>query len=270
MTLFQAAVLGIVQGITEFMPISSTGHLMILKQIFGVESRHLEIDISVHFGTLVAVFVYFRRDIRNLLASVVNAVSSHDKKTLPFKYFSFLILGSIPLGVTGFLFESYFKERTVQNSTLYSAFFFTGILLLISELMSPRLKKRKLGYISSFIVGLGQALAVIPGLSRSGVTISIGILLGIERDDAARYSIFLGAISILGASLYLVLKQVSTDRLVIDPVLLFISAFTAFITAYIGIDVLIKLVIKGKLWMFGIYSIVLAVILFAFQGSVIL
>jgi undecaprenyl-diphosphatase len=132
--------------------------------------------------------------------------------------------------------------------------------------MSTRLKKRKLGYISSFIVGLGQALAVIPGLSRSGVTISIGILLGIERDDAARYSIFLGAISILGASLYLVLKQVSADRLIIDPALLFVSALTAFITAYIGIDVLIKLVIKGKLWMFGIYSIVLAVILFAFQG----
>jgi undecaprenyl-diphosphatase len=111
---------------------------------------------------------------------------------------------------------------------------------------------------------------VIPGLSRSGVTISIGILLGIERDDAVRYSIFLGAISILGASLYLVLKQVSADRLIIDPVLLFVSALTAFITAYIGIDVLIKLVIKGKLWMFGIYSIVLAIILFAFQGSVIL
>ena len=142
--------------------------------------------------------------------------------------------------------------------------------MVISELAPIRLKKRKLGYISSFIVGLGQALAVIPGLSRSGVTISIGILLGIERDDAARYSIFLGAISILGASLYLVLKQVSADRLIIDPVLLFVSALTAFITAYIGIDVLIKLVIKGKLWMFGIYSIVLAVILFAFQGSVIL
>ena len=266
MTLFQAAVLGIVQGITEFMPISSTGHLMILKQIFGIELRHLEIDISVHFGTLLAVFVYFRKDIRNLLISVVNTASTPHKKMFPLKYVLFLLLGSIPLGVTGFLFESYFNEITLQNSTLYPAFFFTGILLVISELAPIRLKKRKLGYISSFIVGLGQAFAVIPGLSRSGVTISIGMLLGIERDDAARYSIFLGAISILGASLYLVLKQVSTDRLVIDPVLLFISAFTAFITAYIGIDVLIKLVIKGKLWMFGIYSIVLAVILFAFQG----
>ena len=270
MTLFQAAVLGIVQGITEFMPISSTGHLMILKQMFDVELRHLEIDISVHFGTLLAVFVYFRKDIRNLLISVVNTASTPHKKMFPLKYVLFLLLGSIPLGVTGFLFESYFNEITLQNSTLYPAFFFTGILLVISELAPIRLKKRKLGYISSFIVGLGQAFAVIPGLSRSGVTISIGMLLGIERDDAARYSIFLGAISILGASLYLVLKQVSTDRLLIDPVLLFVSAFTAFITAYIGIDVLIKLVIKGKLWMFGIYSIVLAVILFAFQGSVIL
>ena len=266
MTLFQAAVLGIVQGITEFMPISSTGHLMILKQMFDVELRHLEIDISVHFGTLLAVFVYFRKDIRNLLISVVNTASTPHKKMFPLKYVLFLLLGSIPLGVTGFLFESYFNEITLQNSTLYPAFFFTGILLVISELAPIRLKKRKLGYISSFIVGLGQAFAVIPGLSRSGVTISIGMLLGIERDDAARYSIFLGAISILGASLYLVLKQVSTDRLLIDPVLLFVSAFTAFITAYIGIDVLIKLVIKGKLWMFGIYSIVLAVILFAFQG----
>ena len=270
MTLFQAAVLGIVQGITEFMPISSTGHLMILKQMFDVELRHLEIDISVHFGTLLAVFVYFRKDIRNLLISVVNTASTPHKKMFPLKYVLFLLLGSIPLGVTGFLFESYFNEITLQNSTLYPAFFFTGILLVISELAPIRLKKRKLGYISSFIVGLGQAFAVIPGLSRSGVTISIGMLLGIERDDAARYSIFLGAISILGASLYLVLKQVSADRLIIDPVLLFVSAFTAFITAYIGIDVLIKLVIKGKLWMFGIYSIVLAVILFAFQGSVIL
>jgi|TARA_B100001971_G_C18257770_1_gene583721 undecaprenyl-diphosphatase len=266
MTLFQAAVLGIVQGITEFMPVSSTGHLMILKQIFGVELRHLDIDISVHFGTLLAVFVYFRKDIRNLLISVVNTASTPHKKLFPLKYVLFLLLGSIPLGVTGFLFESYFNQITVQNSTLYWAFFFTGILLVISELASIRLKKRKLGYISSFIVGLGQAFAVIPGLSRSGITISIGMLLGIERDDAARYSIFLGAISILGASLYLVLKQVSTDRLVIDPVLLFVSAFTAFITAYIGIDVLIKLVIKGKLWMFGIYSIVLAGILIAFQG----
>ena len=266
MTLFQAAVLGIVQGITEFMPVSSTGHLMILKQIFGVELRHLDIDISVHFGTLLAVFVYFRKDIRNLLISVVNTASTPHKKLFPLKYVLFLLLGSIPLGVTGFLFESYFNQITVQNSTLYWAFFFTGILLVISELASIRLKKRKLGYISSFIVGLGQAFAVIPGLSRSGITISIGMLLGIERDDAARYSIFLGAISILGASLYLVLKQVSTDRLVIDPVLLFVSAFTAFITAYIGIDVLIKLVIKDKLWMFGIYSIVLAGILIAFQG----
>ena len=266
MTLFQAAVLGIVQGITEFIPISSTGHLMILKQIFGIESRYLGIDISVHFGTLLAVFVYFRKDIRNLLGSFVNAVSSPHTKIFPLKYLLFLLLGSIPLGVTGFLFESYFKERTVQNSILYSAFFFTGILLVISELVSIRLKKRKLGYISSFIVGLGQALALIPGLSRSGVTISIGMLLGIERDAATRYSIFLGAISIMGASFYLVLKQVFTERVLIDPVLLLVSAFTAFITACIGIDVLIRLVTKGKLWLFGIYGIVLSIILFAFQA----
>jgi len=188
MTIFEAIILGLVQGLTEFLPVSSSGHLIIFQNLFGMEEPMLTFDIFLHIGTLVAVFIVFWKDIWRLL-----------KK--PFcKEVALLIVATIPVGIIGLLFD----DKVAAISTLTTVgicLIFTGVILFFSDRLTGRIKLNELSFGKSLFIGLMQGIAVLPGVSRSGSTICASLLCGLDRKEAARYSFLLSILAILGAGL---------------------------------------------------------------------
>lgn len=194
MTLLAAALLGLVQGLTEFLPVSSSGHLVLAGALLGVPEGSITFDIVVHLGTLTAVFAVYRKDISELVAGMLG------RRREDLRLAWLLILGSIPAGIAGFLFadriESLFDSPPVVSAMLL----LTGTVLFATRFArggnledpTPR---------GSLLVGLFQAIALVPGISRSGMTISAGLFAGIRRERAARFSFLLSIPAILGAAL---------------------------------------------------------------------
>ncbi len=197
MTLFQAVVYGIIQGVAEFLPISSSAHLIAVPWLFGWQDPGIAFDVALHLGTLVAVILFFWRDWVNLTISGLTK-----PKTSNGKLFWFLVLATIPGAVIGKLFEEQ-AETVFRNPVLI------GIMLIImgtilyfaDKLGRKRDKIENIGLKRSFFIGLSQALAIIPGVSRSGITMATGLFLGLERENVARFSFLLSTPIILGAGL---------------------------------------------------------------------
>ena len=199
----EAIILGIIQGLTEFLPVSSSGHLVLFQRLFGLEEAELFFDVCVHLGTLLAVMVVFRQEIKNIISALMRFISSTgSKKTISQKIESdpdlkmalLIVIGSIPTAVLGFLF------RGIADRLFASAFIaglmlmVTGLLLWLTRWAATRVEQPgadRLTPKNALIIGVVQGLAIIPGISRSGSTISIGLLLGIGREMAARYSFLL-------------------------------------------------------------------------------
>jgi undecaprenyl-diphosphatase len=207
MSLFEAIVLGLVQGLTEFLPISSSGHLVLVPDLLGWDQPSTTFDLVMHAGTLVAVVVYFRRD----LAALINAFLQPTPETRPERRLGFMIiLGTIPAVIAGLLLEKTF-ERFFSNPTEVAAFLLiTGVMLIVTGVMletaelagHPRKGTEKLKPWDSLIIGLMQAAAIAPGISRSGATIATGLMLGFNREAAARFSFLLSIPIIAGAAAF--------------------------------------------------------------------
>jgi len=271
----EAILLGIIQGLTEFLPVSSSGHLVLFQQLFGLKEAELFFDVCVHLGTLVAVIVVFHREIQHIIAALLRLVSvaRQNGKVLQqiesdpdLKMALLIVIGSIPTAVLGLMFHSI-------ADTLFSSSFFTGLMLMVTGLIlwltrraKPSNKRTGIEGFSgkkAFIIGIVQGLAIIPGISRSGSTISIGLLLGIDRETAARYSFLLSIPAIVGAGV-LSLKDGLSQT---DPVirLSLLGAAAAAIVGYGALKVLLSIVKKGHLyvfapycWLAGILAIVLS------------
>ncbi len=271
----EAILLGIIQGLTEFLPVSSSGHLVLFQQLFGLKEAELFFDVCVHLGTLVAVILVFHREIGNIIAALLRLLSlSRQKEKFvqqlesdpDVKMALLIIIGSIPTAILGLMFHN-IADR------LFSSPFFTGLMLVVTGLLlwltrraRPDGKKTGLAGFSrtnAFIIGIVQGLAIIPGISRSGSTISIGLLLGINRETAARYSFLLSIPAIVGAGL-LSLKDGLSQT---DPVirLSLLGAVSAALVGYGALKVLLRMVKTGHLyvfapycWLVGILAIVLS------------
>jgi undecaprenyl-diphosphatase len=271
----EAILLGIIQGLTEFLPVSSSGHLVLFQQLFGLKEAELFFDVCVHLGTLVAVIVVFHREIQHIIAALLRLVSvaRQNGKVLQqiesdpdLKMALLIVIGSIPTAGLGLMFHSI-------ADTLFSSSFFTGLMLMVTGLilwLTRRAKPSNKGTgiegfsgKKAFIIGIVQGLAIIPGISRSGSTISIGLLLGIDRETAARYSFLLSIPAIVGAGA-LSLKDGLSQT---DPVirLSLLGAAAAAIVGYGALKVLLSIVKKGHLyvfapycWLAGILAIVLS------------
>jgi undecaprenyl-diphosphatase len=191
MTIVTAVILGVVQGLTEFLPVSSSGHLVLFQKIFKMEEPALFFDTMVHIGTLTAVFTVLRRDIWNILKKIIQPVTF------------FLLLATIPAVIFALIFKKPIENAFSSGKFLGFAFLVTSILLVSSEILSRRkgiIKKRQdMNWIDALIIGLLQAVAVIPGVSRSGSTLSGALFRKLERDFAARFSFLLSIPAILGA-----------------------------------------------------------------------
>lgn len=207
MSVFQAIILGLVQGLTEFLPISSSGHLVIVPDILGWGEPSTSFDIVLHTGTLVAVLLYFRRDLIEITSSFVSprAAGSGGRRL------GFMIaLGTVPAVIAGALFEKTFEEFFLNPTAVAGFLLVTGLLLLLSGVLielgeDMGSKRRGIDNIrvrDSIYIGLMQATAIAPGISRSGSTIATGLLLGFDREAAARYSFLLSIPVIAGAAAF--------------------------------------------------------------------
>lgn len=265
---FQAVILGTIQGLTEFLPISSSGHLVISRHLFGLKESELYFDISVHIGTLVAVIVYFRKE----LWAIINAVSRCSVLILKgesslvdiyadthIKLVIFIIAGSIPTAILGFWFHKV-SDRIFSSVTIVgSMLVVTGIILFMTGclLWSTCRIEEEGEDISGFsikralVIGLVQGVAIIPGVSRSGSTIAVGLFMGLNRESAAKYSFLLSIPAILGAGV-LIFKDISVDS-TIHAGSLIIGFLTSCLVGYASLRFLMHIVKKGNLHLFAPY-----------------
>jgi undecaprenyl-diphosphatase len=262
MDIIQAIIIGIVQGLTEFLPVSSSAHLVFVPQIIGVESS-LAFDTLLHVGSLVAVFVYFWKDIVHMIKSFVSSLLDIPKgkfkeglKEDQFKKLAWLvIIGTIPAGLAGILLKDFFEGLFNNIPAVGFFLIITGFLLWGSEKISRKIvNKTSLNDMSiktSLLVGIAQAFAIAPGISRSGATISAGLFLGLERKLTARYSFLLSIPAILGAALV----QAKDITSIMDMnVSVFIAGFlAAAISGYVAIKIVMKLIQERDLLIFAYY-----------------
>lgn len=272
MDVIQAIIIGTVQGLTEFLPVSSSAHLVLVPEVLGVQGS-LAFDTVLHVGTLAAVFTYFWNDIvhmvRAFLSSIGDIPSGNFREGIRedrFKRLAWMvIIGTVPAGLAGVLFKDFFEA--LFSSTVAVGFFLivTGLLLWGSERVSrgvsEKLSIEKLGVRNSLIIGCAQALAIAPGISRSGATISAGLFLGFERELVARYSFLLSISAILGAALVQV-KDISVgfDLLGASMIAGFLAAA---VSGYAAIKFFLKLIKERDLNVFAYYCWALGIITLA-------
>jgi undecaprenyl-diphosphatase len=202
-TLLHVALLGIIQGLTEFLPVSSSAHLIIARALFGWNSDALGLafDVACHVGTLGAVVVYFWRELLGMLKAIPTLVSFRPSD--PARLAVRLVVGSIPVGIAGLLVGNAVEER-LRTPAVAAAFLVVVALvfLIVERVASPRRVQGSLGIGEAFVVGCAQTLALVPGVSRSGSTIAAGMILGLKREEAARFTFLLGIPAIAAAAVH--------------------------------------------------------------------
>ena len=259
MDYFESIILGIVQGLTEFLPISSSGHLEISKAILGNDFSNKEsllFTIVLHFATALSTIVFFRKDITEIILGLF------DKKNKESSKFSIsIIISMIPAVLIGLFFEETINSFFNGNLLLVAVMLYvTSVLLYLSDVI--KLDKKEISYKNSFIIGLAQAIAILPGISRSGATIATAVVIGIDREKAARFSFIMVIPLIFGSMAKSIIDSgiIFENFNLLSVLLGFISAF---ITGLLACKWMISLVKKSKLYYFSIYCFIVgSVIIF--------
>ena len=259
----EAAVLGVVQGLTEFLPVSSSGHLVLGKAILGVRESGIAFEVFVHFGTLLAVVSVFWNDIFKLFQAFLKLIQPHKipvhyRNDNYFRWLIFIIIATIPAVIIGLLFEDRIETVFTDPHLVAGMLLITGTVLL-ATIFCKRLDKR-MGFFNSIAVGLAQAVAILPGISRSGSTISIALFLGVNSEDAARFSFLLALPAIAGATLLKIFELLSVSITREFLLSLIIGTITAYISGFIAIKLLLGIVRKGKLFWFSAYCFLIGIL----------
>jgi undecaprenyl-diphosphatase len=268
MTLFQAIVLGAVQGVTEFLPISSTAHLALAPWIFGWPDPGLSFDVALHVGTLVALLLFFRVEWVQLLQGGV-ALLSGGRRAPNARLALYLILATIPALIVGALL-SHFADTTLRHPlVIATALIVLAIVLVIAERIGRRKTELKdISAADALAVGCAQALAIVPGVSRSGVTITAGLFRGMTREAAARFSFFLSTPVIAAAIAKTIFDGIRTGFSAADPTSLVAGILVSGIVGYLSIAFLLRYLATHSTYIFVYYRIVLGVLVVIayFQG----
>ncbi len=253
--------LGIIQGLTEFLPISSSGHLVLSQRLFGMTEPALFFNISVHVGTLLAVILFFRKEIQNIIGALIGAAGRVVRKEAGLgevmaeddvRMGVLIVVGSVPTAVLGLLFNEAADLLFSSVAIVGWMLIVTGTFLWITRWVSKEGEGMEgLATRNAFIIGTVQGLAILPGISRSGATISAGLFLGLNRETAARYSFLLSIPAILGAEM-LALKDVTSETAGVTLTTL-AGAVAAAITGYCALVFLLFVIRKGRLHMFAPY-----------------
>lgn len=245
--MIKAIILGIVQGLTEFLPVSSSGHLAFLENLFGV-AEPVTLAVFLHFGTLVAVIAYFFRPISDL----VKGVFKGNKESL--SYFMKIIIGTVPIVFFGILFESWVARAFTNMAMIAILLGITGTVVLLTGIV--RKGQKRVGFFSVLLIGIGQMFAILPGISRSGMTISAGIFSGVEPERAFRFSFLLSIPAVLGANIF-ELKNISNVQNFPE---LLVGMVCSFISGLIALKILRSMVYR-KFYLFGPYCLIVSIIM---------
>lgn len=248
MTVWCAVFFGILQGLTEFLPVSSSGHLVLFQNIFGVNADFMFFSVLLHLATLFAVVLVLWKDIKHLVLH-------------PFcKEAQMLYTATIPTVLIVLLFQGFFEDA-FSGALLPICFMITAVLLFLTEVLANK-SMGKMGFKTSFITGVAQGLAVLPGISRSGATICTAVLLGVDRKRASRFSFILSIPIILASMAYEIFGAITAGEQVLTlPILPTILAFlSAFLVGVFCVKFMLGTFQKIKLWWFSIYLIIVAVI----------
>ncbi len=267
MNLIQAILMGIVQGLSEFLPISSSAHLVFTSNFYKVfanvpiqeqSSQEVFFDIMVHLGTLIAVLIFFRKDIMNILSAFVHALKTKDWSDNEAKLGLYIILGTVLTLAVALPFHDFAERLVFSPSIVGVLLFITGFVLLYSEYVSKHVaaKKDNIDLKTSILMGLAQGLAALPGFSRSGWTIATGLFAGLDRTSAARYSFLLSIPIILGASMvYPFVKLDFHEVATFNWTAILVGTLVSGVVGYLCIKYFMKFISKFSLAFFGYYCI---------------
>jgi undecaprenyl-diphosphatase len=257
LTTLQIIILAIVQGLTEFLPVSSSGHLVLAPYFFDWADQGLAFDVAVHFGSLIAVCIFFRKDIASLIVGGTQVLTG--KVNTPESRLALAIaVGTVPAAIGGLLFASWIEVNLRDPAVIVYTLSGYGILMAIADRVGRRERKMTdIGFKDALIIGLAQSLALVPGTSRSGVTITAARFLGFARQDAARYSFLLSAPVIMLAAGYKFAQLIAGDTAVAWGQLGF-GALVSCLVAYLSIEFFMRFVSRIGLAPFAIYRILLA------------
>lgn len=263
MEIIRSIIIGGIQGISEFLPISSSGHLVLIPYIFKWDYNGLSFDVALHFGTVIAMLVYFWSDWMEILRGAFNKSKKIDSK-YPKGLLWQIILATIPAAIVGFLFNDYIDKTFHSNSSLgmlviaFNLAFFGLILWFIDSKSKKTLEIKNVTFANSFMVGLAQTLALMPGVSRSGITITTSRALGLNRESAARFSFLLATPAMVGAFL-LKFKDIGANDL--NPIFI-VGVISSTIFSFLAIRFLLNYLKKSDFSIFVWYRILLAIAIF--------
>ena len=254
MNLIDVIILAVLQGITEWFPVSSSGHLVVLQRLLHLEASWF-FDLSLHMGTLCVVVVFFWRDVVNIIRALVRL----DFKSEDGKLALLLIVGTVPGAITGLLITHFFEAYFLNLVLVGEALLITGLFLFISRRKTNR---KELGYVDSSLIGLAQGFAIIPGISRSGITLSTGTLRKVKREVLFKFSFLLSIPGILGAIVLEVTKSPVAVGNVETPTII-LGIIISMVVGYLSLRLLKKIFMMERLHLFAYYCwIVGAMILF--------
>jgi len=259
--IIKAIVLGLVQGLSEFLPISSSGHLVIFADILNFKDAGIAFEVFVHFGTLCSVLIALRREVIKLVYApyAVWVKKTEDDEIKEFlRWDLYIILASIPAALIGLLFKDEIEVIFDNVLLVYFMLFLTGLMMISTKYIKYDQKEFKAG--NTFIIGIAQAFAIMPGISRSGSTIFTGMLLKMDREKVARFSFLMSLPVIFGATLLKFKDLLDTPPASAEAGGLFAGTLTAFVSGYFAIIWLLDIVKKGKLQIFGYYCLIIAVL----------
>ncbi|MEM2930445.1 MAG: undecaprenyl-diphosphate phosphatase [Thermoproteota archaeon] len=235
--------LSLVQGITEWFPISSTGHLVMIQELFRINVS-VAFDVMLHLGTLIGVTMFLREDLQSILKAVFRLDFSGEESRM----LIYVVLGTLPTGLAGFFLKNFFES-------MFKSLFATGVAMLLNGLIlfSTRLAKprRRLNALDSFLIGVSQAAAITPGISRTGITVSTGLLRGVENDEAYRFSLLLSIPSIIGGSI-VKLKDVSFEQ---EYWMITLGILATAAVSYLALGKVRKYIVKQSFYKFAYYCL---------------
>ncbi|MHB0857607.1 MAG: undecaprenyl-diphosphatase UppP [Anaerolineae bacterium] len=266
MSAFQAVMLGLLQGATEFLPVSSSGHLVLVPWLLGWGEPGMLFSVMVHLGTLLAVFLYFWADILALLRGAWLSVRERRLDTPATRLPWLLVISAIPGAILGYLFDDYVEQLLSAPQVVALLLLVTGLLLVVSERLGRRLRTMdQMGIADAVTIGVAQALAIVPGISRSGATIAAGLGRGLQRDTAARFSFLMSLPIIAGAAGAQILSLEHGEAVNLGP--LAIGFFVAAASGYLAIRFLLNYVRTHSLcpfayycWIVGLFFLVITAI----------
>lgn len=265
MEIYQALILGIVQGLTELLPISSSAHLTLIPQIFQWNAVPDSFDVALHFGTLLAIGIFFFKDWINLIIGGAKKVFKKED-SVDGRMFWYIVAATIPGGIIGFILDKYAEDILSKPLIIAIALIIMGIILYIVDKKAPtKTEYKDMTFKQTFLIGLSQALAFIPGVSRSGVTMTTGRIMGVSRESAAKYSFMLSAPIVLAATVFKIgdfidYLAVATSTGIIAFIL---GVLASFIVGILVIKFLLEYLKKGSFKIFAIYRVIVGLLVIA-------